>query len=179
MGAPARSVAVVETSATMQKAGVIAALLFSAFLALAGLESALRGSASRRWPTAKATVLASEVEATVVTKNAPVTSGDKEVRYRPRITYSYSVGGLSFTNQRYEVDEITYSQHRAHSIVRQHPPQREVTVRYRPGSPSYSVIATGSSHRSWAMAVGGICGIGWSIRQWIRLSRGESLESSF
>ncbi|MCC7377491.1 MAG: DUF3592 domain-containing protein [Verrucomicrobiales bacterium] len=127
----------------MHRIGVILTILIGGFLGLSGLEKVLLGSGSANWPSTPGTVLTSEVEAVMVNDNASVDSGGQRVEYRPRIVYTYAVAGRVLTNNRYSVDEITYSQHTAHSVVRKYRPGSRVTVRYRHGQPDQAVLVAG------------------------------------
>lgn len=149
----------------MHRLGAILTVLIGGFLGLSGLEKVLLGSGSANWPSTLGTVLTSEVEAVIVNDNSSVDSVGQRVEYRPRIVYTYAAAGRVLTNNQYSVDEITYSQHTAHSVVRKYRPGSQVTVRYRRGRPDQAVLVAGSSFRSWILAGAGIYAVVWGTTQ--------------
>ncbi|MBL9135366.1 MAG: DUF3592 domain-containing protein [Verrucomicrobiales bacterium] len=155
----------------MHRVGAVLTILIGGFLALSGLERAVLGRISATWPSTQGTVLASEVEAEMVADASSVTSGGQKVEYRPRITYIYTVAGRVLTNNQYSVDELTYSQHSAHAVVRNHRPGSKVTVHYRRGQPDQAVLVVGSSVRAWLLAGAGGYAVVWGMNRLLSKKR--------
>lgn len=155
----------------MHRVGAILTILIGGFLGIAGLERALLGRGSAGWPTTRGTVLSSEIEAVMVNDDASLVPGGQKVEYRPRITYAYTVAGRTLTNHQYSVDELSYSQHSAASVVRKHRPGSTVTVHYRRGQPDQAVLAVGSTFRSWGLAGAGIYAVVWGVNRLVSAKR--------
>lgn len=148
----------------------ISTLLVGALLSLAGLLTLRLETESYRWPITRGRVQSAEVESEVVLDSSSVTSGGRQVKYLPRITYVYAVRGITYTNQRYSLEERYGSAHSAQAIVRNHPPQKEVTVYYRSRAPAESVLVPGGGYRAWMMTAGGLGLLGYGAIQWWRTS---------
>ena len=110
------------------------------------------GKASRTWPATQGRVTATRI--TVVEKD--MTAVDEQpgvrrvsTRYLPEVTYEYTVGTTSYSNNRLTFGTKLMSQNDAAQVVAQYPVQRQVTVYYDAGQPQSSVLERGDVYGCW------------------------------
>jgi hypothetical protein len=98
-----------------------------------GCEQLRQAHAIGRWPTAEGTVMAVDVQA--------VDSGEG-ARWRPQVTYSYSVGNRVITATRITQGKApnVNNEAKARDYVRNYLPQGSVTVHYNPAQITESVL---------------------------------------
>lgn len=158
----------------MQKLLAVVAVLLGLGFGASGWQKIQEGRASFGWPRVPGKVLQASSEADLRRRVDPLTPGETEVVYRPRIEYAYSVAGRSFTNHRYSIEELAHSGAGAQSRVWRFRPGSEVTVHYRPDNPAYSILVPGVSHQPWVLAVAGLLTAGWGVWRWVRPARQPS-----
>lgn len=118
---------------------------------------------SRAWPTTQGTILTS----TTASRAAPPRPSDDEdeaaarspqTLYRPEVTYTYTVGGRTFTGSALGLDAVEVSSERqAQAHAARYVPGAPVTVWYEPGNPGRAVLEPGVGAASWAIpAVGAV-----------------------
>lgn len=129
-----------------------------------GLRRMGRASRSRSWPTAPGVIVSS----TTVARQAPAIPrpGEDEdetaarppqTLYRPEVTYTYTVGGRTFTGSALGVDEVEISsEDKARAHAARYAPGASVTVHYDPQAPDRAVLEPGVSAASWALPAVGV-----------------------
>jgi hypothetical protein len=90
----------------------------------------LRADASKKWPTASATVLASALEQ----------SPDSKRRHRAAIAYRYRVGGKDYESSRVFWGGNEGRRNHMASVVETYPAGAKITVHYDPRNPAEAVI---------------------------------------
>lgn len=102
------------------------------------LRSALKASATRRWPSVEGRVLSSEV----TSHRSLNSSGTHTTIYEPKIRYEYTVSGEADTS-----DQISYSavggasaESWAETLAAKYPAGSAVRVFYNPTTPSEAVL---------------------------------------
>jgi len=109
--------------------GVIA-IAIGAVLYVVQFRHGLRAEASRKWPTAPATITASAVE------KLP----DRRWRYRAALQYTYRVGNKDYQSSRVFWGGNEGRQKHMASVVETYPAGRTVRVRYDPKNPAEAVL---------------------------------------
>ena len=104
--------------------------------------------ASRSWPTAEGTVVASEV---VVTRG-------KGKTYTAQVRYSYQVGGAPYGSDRIQFGSSGTDQKVANATVADHPVGKRVKVYYNPGKPAQAVLVPGVTGK-WLTFVLWFCAV--------------------
>lgn len=123
------------------------------FLLLFGFAQERQALATRIWPSAQGTVVASEVRSFTQWKD-----GVQRTLYTPGITYRFTVNGREYTSDRYSLGaETGWSTSRfAEKKVGGHPVGSPVTVYYNPKAPAESVLdrRLAGGWLVWALAFG-------------------------
>jgi hypothetical protein len=98
-----------------------------------GCEQLRQAYAIERWPTAEGTVVAVDVQAT---------DSGEGARWRPQVTYAYSVGDRVITATRIAQGKAprVNDEAKARAYVRNYMPQASVTVHYNPAQITESVL---------------------------------------
>lgn len=147
--------------------GSFFALIGGAFLIL-GTSEAMNASATESWPTVEGQVVVSRVIKRTTFDHDP--HGHDSTAYEPVIIYQYEVDGKEHTGHR--IAYYRLSNHSAKTID-QKIPVGPVTVSYRPGDPSESVLKPGLAAESFlpvglggaAFVVGLVVSIGALLRR--------------
>jgi hypothetical protein len=111
--------------------------VFGGALFLAGLAVGRWNRGMRRWQTASARVVATEI--------AERTESDRWDWYTvfiPTIHYSFEVGGVTFQGSRYRIPGMvrTLLREQAKQMLAHYPVGKEITVRYDPHKPARCAI---------------------------------------
>jgi hypothetical protein len=111
-------------------AGVI---LIGLVMMLRGWEQAQRVRATASWPTRPGIIIGADV------REWPTSEG---IRFRPLVTYAYSVNGIEITNTRLSLEEAPYAYDHAAALaqVRHYRLQAPVSVYYNPERPTEAVL---------------------------------------
>jgi len=117
-------------------------------IAVTGLPGVYRASASKNWPTTQGVVTSSFAE--------PFTAFEKEdsedesetaqhAIYYPKIEYTYSVDGKSYTSDRlgYARPFPKEEKQEALEVLTPYPVGSDVAVHYRPSSPDFALLNPG------------------------------------
>jgi len=101
---------------------------------------------SKEWPSAEGRV----VEAVVEQKVDTDTDGSYDRRYAPRIIYTYSVHGQTYTSGQANIGARRWYSSQARAEARlTHRPEQRVTVYYDPDNPAQAVLEAGSTRGAW------------------------------
>jgi cytoskeletal protein RodZ len=114
---------------------------------------------TKNWPTTQGTIRSS----TVTSREAPPLRQEEsydddapkpkpQVLYRPRVEYTYTVDGQTYTGTALGRDmvEVSSSQH-AKTHAARYVPRAPVTVFYDPNDPSQALLEPGVQATSWAI----------------------------
>lgn len=114
---------------------------------------------TKHWPTTQGTIRSS----TVTSREAPPLNQEEsydddapkpkpQVLYRPRVEYTYTVDGQTYTGTALgrDVVEVSSSQH-AQTHAARYVPRAPVTVFYDPNDPSQALLEPGVQATSWAI----------------------------
>lgn len=113
------------------------------------LRNAVRGLASKGWPTTWGTVLASDVTRSTSTDD----DGSTSTNYGAKITYEYEVEGEKYFGDRRSFAEYTSgSSARAYRIAHKYPAGSQVTVYYHPHKPGLCVLEPGVNWSTFVLA---------------------------
>ena len=113
--------------------GIAGATLGAAGLVYS-LWMAFESVAATRWPSAPGHILTAKRERT----------GNRWIRYSPRVTYSYEVMGTTYTGSRISFGgDSTSFEDVAEDEVKRYSSGRAITVRYHPSKPARSVLEAG------------------------------------
>ena len=113
------------------------------------LRNAVRGLASKGWPTTWGTVLASDVTRSTSTDD----DGSTSTNYGAKITYEYEVEGEKYFGDRRSFAEYTSgSSARAYRIAHKYPAGSQVTVYYHPRKPELCVLEPGVNWSTFVLA---------------------------
>ena len=105
-----------------------------------------RAQAAQAWPASQGQVLAAVVG---------VQSGDDGPTYFPRITYTYSVNGQAYQNDRLVIGGgISGSRGPAEQIVARYPAGSQVPVYYNPANPQEAVLERRSGSTRFLVGLG-------------------------
>jgi hypothetical protein len=89
--------------------------------------------ASTGWPTVQGTIKTSDTAKVMFRK-------------QPRVTYSYSVNGASFTGNRISF-AAGYPPRETDAILSRYPGGRQIVVAHAPGDPAQATLQTGSNRQ--------------------------------
>ncbi|MCY1018207.1 DUF3592 domain-containing protein [Pyxidicoccus sp. MSG2] len=122
---------------------------------------------TKNWPTTQGTIRSS----TVTSREAPSLKQEEsydddapkpkpQVLYRPRVEYTYTVDGQSYTGTALgrDVVEVSSQQH-AQTHAARYVPRAPVTVFYDPNDPGQALLEPGVQAASWAIPGAGAAGI--------------------
>ena len=116
-------------------------------VAYAGWLGLAKAWASKGWPTAPGTVVASSVE-----RQENRRSGRTSVTYHAGIRYQFQVGGTTFDGNRVAYGDYgSSSASHARGIVDRYPMGRSVTVHYKPGGPEECLLDPGLKGQTFVL----------------------------
>ncbi|MDP3696713.1 MAG: DUF3592 domain-containing protein [Candidatus Taylorbacteria bacterium] len=119
-----------------------------------GIPTARNAMESKNWPSADGRITISDVS-----KNYD--SEDDSVTYGAKITYNYTVNGITYMGGTVTFGEYSSSDpSHAGGIVSRYPVGKSVKVYYDPKDPKTSALEPGAG---WSSFVGLLAGIGFSI----------------
>lgn len=100
-----------------------------------------------KWPTVPAEIIHSSVMKTTLGTGAGETVHDA---WRPDVVFRYSVDGETYEGTNVSTtDATTTSRTSVEKIVERYPEGKELSVRYKPGTPSYAIIEVEPSLIPW------------------------------
>jgi hypothetical protein len=139
-----------ETPSKSNAAILIGALIvFAAVFGGFGTYKYTVASASSSWPTTQSRITASRLDRT---------GSGSDTKYRPSVSYRYSVQGTDYTGKRIRAVSSYTSRGKAESELARYPSGATVTVYYDPADPASSVLVPGVTMGIYLMlAVGVAC----------------------
>jgi hypothetical protein len=115
--------------------------------AVATTREAMRGNASKDWPSVPGKILSSKV-----VEGKPSKPGQSPM-FGAKISYEYLVAGARYTSTRVSFADYNSSGGgHARELVKAYPVGKEVTVYHSPDQPEMSVLEPGSAWWMWLIA---------------------------
>jgi hypothetical protein len=112
-----------------------------------GLWMILQSWRSEHWPVVAGVVQSAEMKSQ--------DSDNGGTTYSAAVTYTYQVGGVSYTGEKVSIGSMSASSAYAQGILQRYPAGQKVSVHYAPGDPSEAVLETGFHGGTWiCLAVG-------------------------
>lgn len=101
-----------------------------------------RIEAAKSWPSARATIIRSEI------------SSAGKGSFRPGIVYSYTVGGHAYDSHKLHFGDKTGNRAFAKEIVEAHPVGMEVQAFYDPDKPGFAVLKVDGDPKAYLQGAG-------------------------
>ena len=146
-----------------QKTGLLVICIIFALVGfgLAGFGASIFVNArqSTSWPTAKGTILTSDVNKSTHrgTTNVGNSGGSQTVTsYKAAISYEYSVNGELFFSDKVSFGETGESAARAYAKAKNYPPGQKVSVFYDPDNPGVAVLEPGVAKSAYLLMFMGV-----------------------
>lgn len=147
----------------MKKSNIVISLILlllvgiGVLMMIHSIRSLLRVYASSEWP---------EVPATIESARLKENAGKKKhsaQRWRVEATYQYFVNGREFTGTRVGINYIPSSNREAHQAILDQLKSNDVTARYDPKDPGFSILVPGRPGMSWWFLVFSMIWVGFQI----------------
>lgn len=112
-----------------------------------GVFTAIKSLRTESWLVTEGMVQSSELKSD--------SSGEGRATYSAAVTYTYQVGGVSYTGEKVSIGQMSASSSYAQEILRRYPVGKKILVHYAPADPAEAVLETGIHGGTWiCLAVG-------------------------
>jgi hypothetical protein len=112
-----------------------------------GVFITIKSLRTEHWPVTEGIVRSAEQKSE--------SGSDGGTTYSAAVTYTYQVGGASYTGEKVSIGQMSASSSYAQKILNRYPVGKKVSVHYAPGDPTEAVLETGIHGGTWiCLAVG-------------------------
>jgi uncharacterized protein (TIGR03435 family) len=106
-----------------------------------GIWTLAKSIRSEHWPVTDGIIQSAEMKSHSGSKGGTT--------YSAEVTYTYQVAGMSYTDDKVSIGQMSSSSEYARGILNRYPVGRKVSVHYAPGDPSDAVLETGIHGGTW------------------------------